>query len=164
MRAVPETLMMGLMICCLRGAFTGLYVVRTGWREDILLPLYLSRGKIERRSSSPSGKCSYERPTRGTVCGATSSMCDADAGCSAKITNLSLAEMCWCPRPRIAEDCRLMVGGRDRIESDRKMRLTRGTVTIAMRRTAYPSGCARCGAGAGCSEKKKKSLRGSTCW
>jgi hypothetical protein len=29
-------------------------------------------------------------------------------------------------------------------------RLTRGTVTSTMRRAARPSGCARCGAGAGC--------------
>jgi len=30
-------------------------------------------------------------------------------------------------------------------------RLTRGTVTSTMRRAAHTSGCARCGAGAGCS-------------
>jgi len=36
-----------------------------------------------RWSSNPSGKCSYERPTRGTVCGTVSSMCGADAGYSA---------------------------------------------------------------------------------
>ena len=30
-------------------------------------------------------------------------------------------------------------------------RLTRGTVTSTMRRAAHPSGCPRCGAGAGCS-------------
>ena len=30
-------------------------------------------------------------------------------------------------------------------------RLTRGIVTSAMRRAAHPPGCARCGAGAGCS-------------
>jgi len=29
------------------------------------------------------GKCSYERPTRGTVCGTMRSMCGADAGCLA---------------------------------------------------------------------------------
>ena len=34
-------------------------------------------------SSNPSGKCSYERPTRGTVCGTMRSMCGADAGCLA---------------------------------------------------------------------------------
>jgi len=33
--------------------------------------------------SNPSGKCSYERPTRGTVCGTMRSMCSADAGCLA---------------------------------------------------------------------------------
>jgi len=33
-------------------------------------------------------------------------------------------------------------------------RLTRGTVTSTMRRAAHPSGCARCGAGAGCSAIK----------
>ena len=36
-----------------------------------------------RWSSNPSGKCSYGRPTRGTVCGTMRSMCDTDAGCSA---------------------------------------------------------------------------------
>ena len=34
-------------------------------------------------SSNPSGKCSCERPTRGTVCGTMRSMCGADAGCLA---------------------------------------------------------------------------------
>ena len=34
-------------------------------------------------SSNPSGKYSYERPTRGTVCGTMRSMCGADAGCLA---------------------------------------------------------------------------------
>ena len=40
---------------------------------------------IRRRrwSSNPSGKCSYERPTRGTVSGTMRSMCGADAGCLA---------------------------------------------------------------------------------
>ena len=37
-------------------------------------------------------------------------------------------------------------------------RLTRGTVTSTMRRAAHPSGCARCGAGAGCSAIKYQSL------
>jgi len=37
-------------------------------------------------------------------------------------------------------------------------RLTRGTVTSAMRRAAHPSGCARCGAGAGCSAIENQSL------
>ena len=36
-----------------------------------------------RWGSNPSGKCSYERPTRGTVCGTVRSMCGADAGCLA---------------------------------------------------------------------------------
>ena len=33
--------------------------------------------------SNPSGKCSDERPTRGTVCGTMRSMCGADVGCLA---------------------------------------------------------------------------------
>jgi len=37
-------------------------------------------------------------------------------------------------------------------------RVTRGTVTSTMRRAAHPSGCARCGAGAGCSAIKYQSL------
>ena len=37
-------------------------------------------------------------------------------------------------------------------------RLTRGTVTSTMRRAAHPSGCARCGAGSGCSAMKNQSL------
>ena len=37
-------------------------------------------------------------------------------------------------------------------------RLTRGTVTTTMRRAEHPSGCARCGAGAGCSTIKYHSL------
>ena len=37
-------------------------------------------------------------------------------------------------------------------------RLARGTVTSTMRRAAYPSGCERCGAGAGCSAIKYQSL------
>ena len=36
-----------------------------------------------RWSSNPSGKCSYERPTRGTICRTMRSMCGADAGCLA---------------------------------------------------------------------------------
>ena len=36
-----------------------------------------------RWSSNPSGKCSCERPTRGTVCGTMRSMCGADASCLA---------------------------------------------------------------------------------
>ena len=37
-------------------------------------------------------------------------------------------------------------------------RLTRGTVTSTIRRAAHPSGCARCGAGAGCTTMKCQSL------
>ena len=40
----------------------------------------------------------------------------------------------------------------------RPERLTRGTVTTTMRRAAHPSGCARCGAGAGCSAITYQSL------
>ena len=40
-------------------------------------------------------------------------------------------------------------------------RLTRGTVTSTMRKAAHPSGCARCGAGAGCSAIKYQSLSAS---
>ena len=39
--------------------------------------------RSRRWSSNPSGKCSSERPTRGTVCGTMRSMCGADAGCLA---------------------------------------------------------------------------------
>ena len=45
-------------------------------------------------------------------------------------------------------------------------RLTRGTVTSTMCRAAHPSGCARCGAGAGCSAIKYQSLmvcKGGSC-
>ena len=35
--------------------------------------------------SNPPGKCSYERPTRGTVCGTMRSTSGADAGCLAMI-------------------------------------------------------------------------------
>ena len=38
---------------------------------------------LRRWSSNPSAKCSYERPTRGTVGGTMRSMCGADAGCLA---------------------------------------------------------------------------------
>ena len=41
------------------------------------------RDRRRRWRSNPSGKCSYERPTRGTVCGTMRSMCGADAGCVA---------------------------------------------------------------------------------
>jgi hypothetical protein len=37
----------------------------------------------ERWSSNPSGKCSYERPTRSTVCGTMRGMCGAGAACLA---------------------------------------------------------------------------------
>ena len=47
-------------------------------------------GTLKSWSSNSSGKCSYERPTRGTVCGTMRSMCGADAGCSA-INYLSLS-------------------------------------------------------------------------
>jgi len=36
-----------------------------------------------RFSSNPSGECSYEQPTRDTVCGTIRSMCGADADCLA---------------------------------------------------------------------------------
>ena len=39
--------------------------------------------KRRRWGSNPSGKCSYERPTRGTLCGTMRSMRGADAGCLA---------------------------------------------------------------------------------
>ena len=42
-------------------------------------------------------------------------------------------------------------------------RLARGTVASTMRRAAYPSGCARCGDGAGCSAIEKRSLRVHLC-
>ena len=46
-------------------------------------------------------------------------------------------------------------------------RLKRGTVTSTMRRPEHPSGCAKCGAGAGCSAIKyqflKKSKRAAYC-
>ena len=39
---------------------------------------------VSRRwGSNPSEKCSYKRPTRGTVCGTMRSMCGADANCLA---------------------------------------------------------------------------------
>ena len=37
-------------------------------------------------------------------------------------------------------------------------RLTRGTLTSTIRKAAFPPGCARCGAGAGCSAIKYQSL------
>ena len=59
---------------------------RTG-KDPCLWPEPGNRQQVEgsgrRWSSNPSGKCSYERPTRGTVCGTMRSMCGADAGCLA---------------------------------------------------------------------------------
>ena len=50
------------------------------------------------------------------------------------------------------EGLRIVVGGGDRIHPFfLQERLSRGTVASTMRRAAHPSGCARCGAGAGCS-------------
>ena len=46
-------------------------------------PCFSLERKGRRWSSNPSGKCSYELPTRGTVCGTMRSMCGADAGCLA---------------------------------------------------------------------------------
>jgi len=43
-------------------------------------------------------------------------------------------------------------------------RLAWGTVTSTMRRAAHPSGCVRCGAGAGCSRKKHQSLCAGGHW
>ena len=53
-----------------------------------------------------------------------------------------------------------IVEGGDRIhpENARKSGCTRGTVTSTMRRAAHPSGCARCGAGAGYSAIRYQSL------
>ena len=42
-------------------------------------------------------------------------------------------------------------------------RLTRGTVISTMRMAAHPSGCARCGAGAGYSAIKHESLVKGSC-
>ena len=42
--------------------------------------LFLAGSSSRRWSSNPSEKCSYERPTWGTVCGTMRSMCGADAG------------------------------------------------------------------------------------
>jgi len=52
------------------------------WRPTLGAVRFLIR-ECRRWSSNPSGKCSYERPTRGTVCGTMRSMCGADAGCLA---------------------------------------------------------------------------------
>ena len=48
---------------------------------------------------------------------------------------------------------RNLAGGGDPSGKRSQERLTRGTVTSTMRRAAHPSGCARCGAGAGCRQK-----------
>ena len=86
------------------GVFEGLFDRVTAARHQITegnvfpgrnKPCSFQKTKIERLeqlglcnsrrrwSSNPSGKCSYERPTRGTVCGTMRSMCGADAGCLA---------------------------------------------------------------------------------
>jgi len=57
--------------------------------------------------SNPSGKCSYERPTRGTVCGTMRSMCGAGAGCLA-INYQSL-------RPRLSRLQRTVLSGSELI-------------------------------------------------
>ena len=49
--------------------------------DSTLIPSLISNRR--RWSSNPSGKCSSERPTRGTVGGTMRSMCGADAGCLA---------------------------------------------------------------------------------
>ena len=68
------------------------------------------------------------------------------AGCTGLTRNHSLS------RPL----SRLMVGLV--LQDFSQERLARGTVTSTMRRAAHPSGCARCGAGAGCSAIKCQSL------
>ena len=45
-------------------------------------PHLLILAHLRRWGSTPSGKCSYEWPTRGKVCGTMRSMCSADAGWS----------------------------------------------------------------------------------
>ena len=50
------------------------------WLQDTFREPHAS---CRRWSSNPPGKCSNERPARGTVCGTMRSMCSADAGCSA---------------------------------------------------------------------------------
>ena len=47
-----------------------------------------------RWSSNPSGKCSNERPTRGTVCGTTRSMCGTDAVFFGNERPISLRNIC----------------------------------------------------------------------
>jgi len=48
-------------------------------------------------------------------------------------------------------------------ETFSQQRLTRGTVIGTTRRAAHPSGCGRCGAGAGCSAIKYQSLQPPVC-
>ena len=55
------------------GKLTFLKKVRSPLREE-------ARAHGRRWTSNPSGKCSYERPTRDAVCGTMRSMCSADAG------------------------------------------------------------------------------------
>ena len=55
-----------------------------------------------RWGSNPSGKCSHERPTRGTVCGTMRGMCGADAGCLA-INYQSLCASAWVSEARQPE-------------------------------------------------------------
>ena len=56
----------------------GIWVIERDTGSDVLV----EQGS-RMWSSNPSGKCSYERPTRDTVCGTMRSMCGADAGCLA---------------------------------------------------------------------------------
>ena len=55
-------------------------VFGNGFRAHPIIPV---KHECRRWSSNPSGECSYERPTRGTVCGTMRSMCGDDAGCLA---------------------------------------------------------------------------------
>jgi hypothetical protein len=53
----------------------------SSWRTAVVRVKII---KLARRwSSNPSGKCSCERTTRGTVCGTIRSMCGADSACLA---------------------------------------------------------------------------------
>ena len=61
------------------------------------------RENVRRWNSNPSGKCSYERPARGTVCGTMRSMCGADAGCSAMNFQSLCARQVLGLRPQGAE-------------------------------------------------------------
>ena len=77
----------------LRSSYTGLYpqIEGAGYTSSARahhgrMPraFFMSRQVLGRRwSSNPFGKCSYERPTQGTVCGTMHSMCGTDAGCLA---------------------------------------------------------------------------------